>query len=223
MEVDSLMVGSAEDEAREIIERLEKTEGPLELQRLLQGIGKDEFALIGELVQMYCIADALCRELIATLKEKRVGAATDSAYSLNDTDVLTHIKKEARETALNIHKAGIISAVETLEMHREFRHTSSHWVVKRYVDGRHLVALSKSVPDAKKRDGITLEGGQTKLMVFRVDLLMEELTKIKNHCEFLTELQVYLDRPLTDTGEGRVAPRSPDGGMQNASVELNEI
>jgi len=213
------MVGSAEDEAREIIGRLEKAEGSAELQRLLLGIGKDEFALIGELVQMYCIADALCRELIATLKEKRIGTASDSAYSLNDTDVLIHTKKEACETALNIHKAGVISAVETLEMHREFRHTFSHWVIKRYADGRHLVALSKSAPDAKKRDGIALEGGRAKLMVFRLGLLMEELTKIKGHCMFLAELQAYLDSlppcPALHTG-GRIC-----SGQQFPDTELS--
>jgi hypothetical protein len=193
MEADNSMVGSAEYEAREIISRLEKAEGTSELPRLLLGIGKDDFALIGELVQMYCIADALCRGLIATLKEKRLGAASDSAYSLNDTDVLLHTKKEAHETALNIDKAGIISAVETIEMHRVFRHTFSHWVVKRYVDGRHLVALSKSAPDAIKRDGIALEGGQAKLMVFQIDLLIAELAKIKGHCRFLSEVQAYLE------------------------------
>lgn len=193
MEADNSMVGSAEYEAREIINRLEKAEGTRELPRLLLGIGKDDFALIGELVQMYCIADALCRGLIAILKEKRLGAASDSAYSLNDTDVLLHTKKEARESALNIDKAGIISAVETIEMHRVFRHTFSHWVVKRYVDGRHLVALSKSAPDAIKRDGIALEGGQAKLMVFRIDLLVAELAKIRGHCRFLSDVQVYLE------------------------------
>lgn len=193
MEAESSMVASAEQETREIICRLECAEGDPELLQLLSGVSKDDFALIGELIQMYCMADALCRGLTAMLQEHRLGTASDAAFSLNDTDVLIHTKKEARESGLNIDKAGIISAVETLEMHRLFRHTFSHWVVKRYMDGKHLVALSKSAPDAKKRDGIALEGGKAKLAVFRIDLLLTELEKVKGHCRFLSEVHAYLE------------------------------
>jgi hypothetical protein len=187
------MVESVDEEIREIIRLLESADGTRELPRLLLGVGKEDFALIGELIQMYCMADALCRGLIAMLQERRLGTTSDLAYSLTDTDVLLHTKKEARETALTIDKAGIISAVETFEMHRVFRHTFSHWLVKRYSDGKHLVALSKSTPDAKKRDGIALEGGNAKLMVFKIDLLMTELAKIKGHCRFLSQLHAYLE------------------------------
>lgn len=193
MEADSLMVASVDEDIREILRRLEGAESPRELSRLLLGVGKEDFALIGELIQMYCMADALCRGLIAMLKERRLGVASDWAYSLVDSDVLSHTKKEARETALNIDKAGIIMAVDTIEMHRVFRHTFSHWVVKRYSDGKHLVALSKSAPDTIKRDGIALEGGKAKLMVFKIDLLMTELAKIKGHCKFLSETHAYLE------------------------------
>ncbi|WLH43955.1 hypothetical protein [Pseudomonas beijingensis] len=193
METGNSMVGSVDEEMREIMRLLESAESTRELPRLLLGVGKDDLALIGELIQMYCVADALCRGLIAMLQERRLGTTSDSAYSLNDTDVLLHTKKEARETALNIDKAGIITAVETFEMHRIFRHTFSHWVVQRYSDGKHLVALSRSAPDAKKRDGIALEGGNAKLMVFRIDLLMTELAKIKGHCKFLSQLHACLE------------------------------
>ncbi|MGR4973015.1 hypothetical protein ACIPQ1_09165 [Pseudomonas sp. LARHCG127] len=193
MEADNSMVGSVDEETREIMRLLEGAEGTRELPRLLLGVGKEDLALIGELIQMYCVADALCRGLIAMLQERRLGTSSDSAYSLNDTDVLIHTKKEAHETALNIDKAGIISAVETFEMHRVFRHTFSHWVVHRYSDGKHLVALSRSATDAKKRDGIAPEGGNAKLMIFRIDLLMTELAKIKGHCIFLSQLHAYLE------------------------------
>lgn len=193
MEADNSIVGSVDEEMREIMRLLEGAESTRELPRLLLGVGKDDLALIGELIQMYCVADALCRGLIAMLQERRLGTSSDSAYSLNDTDVLIHTEKEARETALNIDKAGIISAVETFEMHRIFRHTFSHWVVQRYSDGKHLVALSRSAPDAKKRDGIALEGGNVKLMIFRIDLLMTELAKIKGHCRFLSQLHAHLE------------------------------
>jgi hypothetical protein len=193
MEAKSLMLESVEEEIQNIIRQLEAAECTPELSRLLLGIGKKDFALIGELIQMYCMADALCRGLIALLQERRLGCSTDSAYSMNDTDVLIHTKREARETNLNIDKTGIIAAVDTLEMHRVFRNTFSHWVVKRHSNGKHLVALSKSAPDAKKRDGIALEGGEAKLMVFQIDLLMAELSKIKGHCRFLSQLNTYLE------------------------------
>ncbi|MBD9463935.1 hypothetical protein [Pseudomonas sp. Pdm06] len=193
MEADNSMVESVDEELREIMRLLEDAEGTHELPRLLLAPSKEDLALIGELIQMYCVADAFCRGLIAMLQEHRLGIASDSAYSLNDTDVLLHTKKEARETGLNIDKAGIICAVETFEMHRMFRHTFSHWVVQRYSDGKHLVALSRSAPDAKKRDGIALEGGDAKLMIFRIDLLMAELAKIKGHCRFLSQLHTCLE------------------------------
>ncbi|WP_405122917.1 hypothetical protein ACI514_00950 [Pseudomonas sp. M20] len=193
MEAKSSMIGSAEEETHKIIRQLEAAEGTPELSRLLLGIDKKDFALIGELIQMYCMADVLCRGLIAMLQDRRLGASTNSAYSLNDADVLIHTKIEARGTTLNIDKTGIITAVEALEIHRVFRNTFSHWVVKRHSNGKHLVALSKSAPDAKRRDGITLEGGKAKLMVFQIDLLMAELTKIKDHCRFLSQLHAYLE------------------------------
>lgn len=193
MEAGSLMAGSAEEGIREIIDRLENAEGDHGLLSLLQPAGKDDFALIGELVQTYCVADALCRGLTAMLQEHRLGAPSPTAYSLNDTDVLRHLKKEAEQSTLIVDKAGIIAAVETIELHRVFRHTFSHWVVKRYVDGLHIVALSKSAPDAKRRDGIALEDGQAKLMVFRVDDLKAELAKIKGHCKFLSQIDAYLE------------------------------
>lgn len=198
MEAKSSMIGSAEEEIQKVISQLEAAEGTPELSRLLLGVGKKDLALIGELIQMYCMADALCRGLIAMLQERRLGASTNSAYSLNDSDVLIHTKIEARETSLNIDKTGIITAVEALEIHRVFRNTFSHWVVKRHPNGKHMVALSKSASDAKKRDGITLEGGKAKLMVFQIDILMTELAKIKGHCRFLSKLHAYLeDAPAT--------------------------
>jgi len=193
MESVSSMIGSVEQEARDVILRLESAGGDSKLLQLLSGVTKEDFALIGELIQTYCMADALCRGLTAMLKEHRLGTASDSVFSLNDTDVLIHTKKEARDSALNIDKAGIISAVDTLEMHRIFRHTFSHWVVKRYMDGKHLVALTKSAPDALKRDGIALEGGQAKFTAFRIDLLLTELEKVKGHCRFLSEVHAYLE------------------------------
>ena len=193
MEAENSMVGSAERDECEIILRLESAHGDAELLKLLSGVSKEDYALIGELIQMYCMADVLCRGLTAMLQEQRLGTASEAIFSFNDTDVLIHTKKEARETGLNIDKAGIILAVETLEMHRLFRHTFSHWVIKRYMDGKHLVALSKSAPDAFKRDGVALEGGKAKLAVFRIDLLLAELEKIKGHCRFLSEIHAYLE------------------------------
>ncbi|MFM9487940.1 hypothetical protein [Pseudomonas monachiensis] len=173
--------------------RLEAADSTIELLRLLQGIGKEELALIGGLIQMYCVADTLCRGLIAMLREKRVGAPSDFAYKLNDADVLLHTRKEAERTGLKINTARIISAVETIEMHRVFRHTFSHWVVKRHVGGQHLVAISKNKSDAEKRDGIPLDDGKAKLMAFRIDALLTELDKVKGHCNFLSELHQYLE------------------------------
>lgn len=184
---------TVDEEIIEVISRLEAADGDAELLRLLQGISKEEFSLIGEFIQMYCISDALLRGLIAMLREKRLGSPSDFAYLLNDADVLLQIRKEAEETALNIDTAGIISAVETIKMHRIFRNTFSHWVVKKYVGGQYLVAFTKSKTDAEKRDSIALDDGKAKLMAFRIDDLTTELAKVKGHCKFLSELHHYLE------------------------------
>jgi len=185
--------GAVDAETLEVMNRLEAAGSDVELELLLHDIGKEQFVLIGELIQMYCMSDALCRGLIGMLREKRVGSPSDFAYKLNDADVLAHTKKEAGETSLSIDTAGIISAVETIETHRIFRHTFSHWIVKRYVGGRHLVAFTKSKPDGEKRDGIPLKDGKAKLMAFRIDDLMTELAKVKGHCKFLSDLHHYLE------------------------------
>jgi len=185
-----------DEEMIEVMCRLEAANNT-KLALLLQDIGKDKLALIGELIQMYCMSDALCRGLTAMLREKRLGSPSDFAFLLNDADVLLHTKKEAKQTDLNIDTAGIISAVETIEMHRIFRHTFSHWVVKSYIDERFLVAFTRSKSDAEKRDGATLDDGKAKLMVFRIDDLLAELKKVKGHCRFLSELHLYLETPTT--------------------------
>lgn len=187
---------TVEEETLEVINRLEAADSSTELPRLLKGVSKEEFSLIGELIQVYCMSDALCRGLIAMLREKRLGSPSDFAYMLNDADVLTHTKKEAQKTDLNIHTAGIISAVETLEMHRVFRHTFAHWIVKKYAGGPYLVAFTKSKSDAQKRDGIALDDGKAKLMAFQIDALVTELANVKAHFRFLSELHQYLEDSL---------------------------
>lgn len=197
MQNDSATSGTLDGELANIMNRLEAADGDAELLRLLQEIEKEEFSLIGELIQTYCRADTLCRGLIAMLREKRLGSASDKAYLMNDADVLTHTIKEAQKTSLNIHAAGIISAVETLKMHRVFRHTFSHWVVKRYIGGQYLVAFTKSKLDAEKRDGVALVDGKAKLMIFPISNLVDELANIKGHCRFLSELNHYLENAKT--------------------------
>lgn len=184
-------------ETAELVSRLEAADSNTELPRLLEALSKEEFALIGELVQTYCVADTLCRGLVAMLREERVGVPSDSAYLLNDADVLTHTRTEAEKTGLTIDTVGVISAVETLQMHRVFRHTFAHWIVRRHIGGQHLVAFTKNKSDAEKRDGIPLDNGDAKMMAFRIDELMAELVKIKRHCRFLSELHLYLEKPLT--------------------------
>jgi hypothetical protein len=196
MKENNLVPGAMDDNLLEVMRMLESAENDGDLLRLVKGIGKSEFSLIGELIQTYCSADVLCRGLIAMLREHRIGSPSDFAYCLNDADVLLHAKAEAVKTSLNIDKDGIISAVETIESHRVFRHTFSHWVVNRHVNGRHLVAITKSKPDAEKREGIALNDGMAKLMVFRIDDLLAELEKVKGHCKFLAELHCYLEVSL---------------------------
>ncbi|HDS1733214.1 hypothetical protein [Pseudomonas sp. BP8] len=185
--------GSTQAEALAIVNRLVATRNDVELLQHLEGVGKDEFALMGELVQVYCSADALCRGLIAILRKKREGSASDFAFKLVDADVLIHMRKEAQQTILSIDTVGIISAIEILEMHRDFRHTFSHWVVKKYRAGNYLVAFTKNKKEGENRDGIALTGGQAKLMVFPVAELLIELDKLKGHCEFLAELHQYME------------------------------
>ncbi|WP_349975408.1 hypothetical protein [Pseudomonas sp. WHRI 8519] len=184
---------SMEAETRAILTRLEATQNDAELLQHLGGIGKEEHALMGELVQTYCQADALCRGLVAILKHKREGVPSDFAYEQNDTDVLIHLRKEANNTILSIDTAGVIQAVDTFEMHRVFRHTFSHWVVKKYLHGDYLVAFTKNKKEGEKRDGVVMTGGKAKLMVFPIVLLVNELEKLKSNCSFLAELHLYME------------------------------
>ena len=78
-------------------------------------------------------------------------------------------------------------------MHRDFRHTFSHWVVKKYKAGDYLVAFTKNKKEGENRDGITLTSGQAKLMVFPVAELLVELDKLRGHCKFLADLHQYME------------------------------
>ncbi|MFP3403403.1 hypothetical protein [Pseudomonas putida] len=193
MEAVASAQASSEAETRAIVDLLVATKNDGELLQHLGGIGKEEHALMGELVQTYCQADALCRGLVAILRQKREGAPSDFAFKLFDTDVLIHMRKEAQETILSIDTAGIIAAVDILEMHRDFRHTFSHWVVKKYKAGDYLVAFTKNKKEGENRDGITLTSGQAKLMVFPVAELLVELDKLRGHCKFLADLHQYME------------------------------
>ena len=192
----SLVLVTLDDAHIEVVKELERGESDNDLLRLLNGIGKAEFSLIGELIQIYCTADVLCRGLIAMMREHRLGVSSNFAYDLNDKDVLVHTRGEAVKTTLDIHKDGVISAIETIEMHRIFRHTFSHWIVYKHVNDRYLVAITKSRLDAIKRDGVELNDGKAKFAVFRIDDLMTELRKVKAHTKFLADLHFHLETTL---------------------------
>ena len=192
MEAVASAQASSEAETRAIVDLLVATKNDGELLQHLGGIDKEEYALMGELVQTYCQADALCRGLVAILRQKREGAPSDFAFKLFDTDVLIHMRKEAQETILSIDTAGIIAAVEILEMHRDFRHTFSHWVVKNTRPATTWWRSPKQ-KEGENRDGITLTSGQAKLMVFPVAELLVELDKLRGHCKFLADLHQYME------------------------------
>ncbi|MFP3449472.1 hypothetical protein, partial [Pseudomonas sp. SIMBA_067] len=64
MEAVASAQASSEAETRAIVDLLVATKNDGELLQHLGGIGKEEHALMGELVQTYCQADALCRGLV---------------------------------------------------------------------------------------------------------------------------------------------------------------
>lgn len=154
---------------------------------------KSDFTLIGAFVQTYAIADFNARRTIDGMRSIR-GESGAFAGHLNDTDVLIHLRREA--TAWSGHKnvrAGILKALDILEMHRIHRHHLAHWVVRRYPRFRGFIVISNNAPEAAKRDGIAIGPGEAKWGIFTEDLFRVEMEKLQRHSDYLAKLAMHIE------------------------------
>ena len=156
-------------------------------------LAEADFNLIGKFIQVYCFSDLNARRIIDIVRFARTGSAEEFASSLNETDVLLHLKRCATPWIGPDHIGdGIRRAAATLEMHRVMRNSFAHWAMRRTDDGAGYVMLSMNAVEVKRRgQGPNAADEATWGLVLREHVL-EEMEKLNGHGEYLARLAAHL-------------------------------
>ncbi|MGN2406918.1 hypothetical protein ACTACD_14235 [Pseudomonas syringae] len=178
---------------QELRELQSKIADDLSILDRLEKLAESDFALIGKLIQLYAVIDMNSRIVIRLLRMISDGLDDTFADKLNETDVIIQLKKYANKlkTQENLRQ-GIDRAIETLDMHRQHRHTLAHWVVKRMPEEDAFVILTKSSGDLKKRGLNAPDSNMYTWGVFKISHLREELNIIVGHCNYISQAAHYL-------------------------------
>lgn len=179
--------------AQELSELQSKIADDLCILDRLDKLSESDFALIGKLIQLYAVIDMNSRIIIRLLRMISDGVDDTFADKLNETDVIIQLKKYANKlkTQENL-KQGIDHAIETLDMHRQHRHTLAHWVVRRMPGEDAFIVLTKSSGDLKKRGLNAPESNKYIWGAFKISHLREELSIIIGHCNYVSQAAEYL-------------------------------
>ncbi|MDP3339023.1 hypothetical protein [Frigidibacter sp.] len=153
-----------------------------------------DFAFIGKFIQVYCSADFNARATINAMRFITKAEETDFASSLNDSDVILHLKICTSEWTGAPHIAeGVCKAASTLEMHRTHRHGFAHWVVRKVPKQDALVILTKNSKEAIRRDNFAQGRDEAKFGIVQLRPLRHELDKLMKHSDYLARLASNLE------------------------------
>lgn len=152
-----------------------------------------DYLLIGKFIQIYAITDLNARMVIDAMKAIALGPDKSNASTLNDTDVLDHLKKMTTDWAWGEKiKDPVLRAHGTLTMHRIHRHRLAHWVVRRFVYDDVLVALTMNATQAKNNQA-PHQPGRATFGIFHTADIISEMVKLQAHSDNLSKVAAHLE------------------------------
>ncbi len=191
-------VENASDEKANRSEELEKIGAELTASENLlaesTSLTEADFTLVGKFIQIYCFCDLNARRIIDTVRFARTGLENEFASSLNETDVLLHLKKCAESWVGPTHIGeGIRRAAVTLEMHRIMRNSFAHWAMRRTADDDGYIMFTMNAGEVKKRGRDPNRRDEATWGLVLRKHVEEEMEKLNGHGEYLAKLAAHLE------------------------------
>ncbi len=171
-----------------------------------------DYELIGEFVQAYCVADLEARRGINALSHVHTGVPTDYALKLNDKDAIDHLERRAKEWEGQMEvKEGLLMVVDILRGHRHLRHVFAHWAGRRVPKYDALIFFSANLGGHKIPEGAikyeSVEGANMQYGLVPLKSVRDELEKLQGHTLYLInigrQLEENADRIAQDFARSR--------------------
>ena len=162
---------------------------------------KDDFRLIGEIIQIYCIADYCGRRVIDSIREAALGPQARNAGGLQDAQVLSKLKEAGQMLWYMSMKDAIIRAADILMMHSEIRHNFAHWAARKVRKQNVIVILSKNHIEGKRRHGLAGDPSNSNYGFLYVPALDEEVRKMREHIGNLSLAAYELENRIDEMRE----------------------
>ena len=164
-----------------------------------------DITMIGTVVQLYCYADFNGRRIVDVLRHAALNEPR-SASRLQDAQVFPVLTKLVIDhLPENDLRSGLLSASETIEMHRCHRHNFAHWMARRVKGENALVMFSMNSKEAGRRGGALLDPKNAKYGILALDGFDAEVEKLKGHTNYLARTAAWLEREVGKLRENLAA------------------
>jgi hypothetical protein len=172
-----------------IVEEIESRPG--QSVALLQNLTKNDYAIIGQFIQLYCYADLNIRRI---MKAASTVDATQKAPKVRDSEALEFL----RQLPDNFHiphetRVGILATANTLILNNSIRHSFAHWAIKRVRGKDAFAVFSANEVEAKHRSGEPLPSGHIKFGIVAIRHITEQLRILKGNDIFLARFATKIE------------------------------
>lgn len=167
---------------------------------------KDDYFKIGQFIQSYCFADFEARRIINLLEQIQSGKPATYALKLNDKDTIEHLKCQAEDCVWNKNVSeGLSKAAEILGVHRPIRHMFAHWSGRRIPAHDAYIFFTANLGGQKIPDGAPKfeqhEEANVQYGLMPASQLEQELEKLKEHVQYMTNIGRQLEAKVSDIAE----------------------
>ncbi len=152
-----------------------------------EDLTKDDFYLIGRVVQQYCFVDLNARRLIDLLRHAALGPESRNGAGLQDGQVLPQLIAAASKLPTSNLQEGIIRAARSMENYRDHRHHFAHWAARRIVGHNLWIMLNSNSKEIKRRIGIEGNVGELTYGIIHVEYIIEDEKIIEGHSNYLAQ------------------------------------
>jgi len=165
-----------------------------------ESLRDEDYLLLGQFVQVFCVADLESRRVIAAM-QTIVGNKSVDVRKLPDKTVIEHLAISARDWPgqKEIGK-GLAVVADTLSKHHQVRHICAHWAARRIKghDAYFFISTSGNhkPPVGGHHVGADDPDADAEFRMLAKTMIMEELIKLRQHATFLGSLAPYLENNI---------------------------
>jgi hypothetical protein len=169
----------------------------------------EDYAFIGQMIQLYCFADFCARRVIDAIREAAFGPHKRNASRLMEKEVFPALEKAAKLLWDGNVKTNLLKAAGTIGMHRHMRHNFAHWAARRIPGEDVWIILSKDAREGKRRDGRERDSYQSSYGLVHLQSLRDEMEKLNAHTHNLSVYAYQLETRIGEVTKGIKEGRAP--------------